>query len=226
MQDKNIKFMENSLPFWKDLSDEERGTIKNSLIKKTYAKNTILAHSGDDCTGFLMVKSGQLRIYSHSDDGKQITLYRLLDMDSCIFSASCMLRNINFEINIDVEKESSILIIPADIFNDISNKNLAVKSFMLDLVSSRFSDVMWIFEQYVFTNMASRLSGVLLDQASLSGSQTLSLTHDIIARELGTAREVITRLLKQFQADGLVSISRNRIEITDINGLRKIFKEQ
>ena len=178
------------------------------------------------------VKPGKVLLF---DNDKQGNASRLFDayQGETESPAAAVLKNAtfkvnddNFEINIDVEKESSILIIPADIFNDISNRNLAVKSFMLDLVSSRFSDVMWIFEQYVFTNMASRLSGVLLDQASLSGSHTLSLTHDIIARELGTAREVITRLLKQFQADGLVSISRNRIEITDINGLRKIFKEQ
>jgi len=219
---KDIQFMENSLPFWKDLSETERKLLSNNIIKKNYEKGTILAHSGDDCTGFLMVKSGQLRIYSHSQEGKQITLYRLLEMDSCIFSASCMLRNINFEISIDIEKDSELFIIPAAIFDDISSRSLAVKSFTLDLVSSRFSDVMWIFEQYVFTNMASRLSGVLLDQIALSGSDQLNLTHEHIARELGTAREVITRLLKQFQTDSLVKISRNKVEIIDKNGLKKI----
>lgn len=222
LQATDTLFMSNALPFWKDLSENEKEVIAGSLMKKTYTKNTAFAHSGDDCTGFLIVKSGQLRVYSHSPEGKQITLYRLLDMDSCIFSASCMLNNINFEINIDIEHDSEILIIPADIFNDISNNNLAVKSFVLDLVSSRFSDVMWILEQYVFTNMASRLSGVLLDQISLAGSDSLNLTHDLIAKELGTAREVVTRLLKQFQADNLVKISRNKVEIIDKNGLKKI----
>ncbi|WP_051188469.1 Crp/Fnr family transcriptional regulator [Proteocatella sphenisci] len=222
MKNKDIQFMENSLPFWKDLSAIEKNILSDSLIKKNYKKGSIIGHSENECTGFLMVKSGQLRVYSHSQEGKQITLYRLLEMDSCIFSASCMLRNINFEISIDIEKDSEIFIIPADIFDDISSRSLAVKSFTLDLVSSRFSDVMWIFEQYVFTNMASRLSGVLLDQVSLSGSDELNLTHEHIARELGTAREVITRLLKQFQTDKLLRISRNKVEIIDKNGLKKI----
>lgn len=215
MNDYDLKFIENNLPFWGKLTPSEKEIIESNIIKKNFQKNTILLHGGDDCTGFLLVRSGQLRIYSHSVEGKQITLYRLLEMDSCIFSASCLLKNINFDISIDVEKDSELFIIPSEIFNSLSNENPAVQAFMLDLVTSRFSDVMWIFEQYVFTNMASRLARVLFEQASLNSSLVLEITHDYISKELGTAREVVTRLLKQFQSDGLIRISRNKIEILD-----------
>ncbi|MGB5822901.1 MAG: Crp/Fnr family transcriptional regulator [Proteocatella sp.] len=222
MPDIDLEFVRNTLPFWEKLTNKEKEIIKHNIIQKKFLKNTILIHGGDDCTGFLLVKSGQLRIYSHSSEGKQITLYRLLEMDSCIFSASCLLKNINFDISIDVEKDSELFIIPSDIFNTLSNENLAVKSFMLDLVTSRFSDVMWIFEQYVFTNMASRLASVLLEQASLNDTSVLEITHDYISKELGTAREVVTRLLKQFQSDEFVRISRNKIEILDEDSLQKL----
>lgn len=222
MTGNHLDFIKNTLPFWENLTDLEKNVISNNIVSKKVLKNSILLHGGDDCTGFLLVKSGQLRIYSHSSEGKQITLYRLLDFDSCIFSASCMLKNINFDISIDVEKDSELLIIPSEIFNNLSNENLAVKSFMLDLVTSRFSDVMWIFEQYIFTNMASRLANALLEQSALNNASILDITHDYISKELGTAREVVTRLLKQFQADGLVKLSRNKIEIIDSARLQKL----
>ena len=216
----NLFFLKESLPFWKNLNKNEQNMILHTVIEKSFSKNTILSGNNNECTGFLIVMCGQLRIYSNSSDGKEITLYRLLDFDSCIFSASCMLKNINFDISISFEKDSDILIIPSDIFNKLSEDNVYVKSFVLDLVSSRFSDVMWIFEQYVFSNMAQRLAATLIEQSSLNNSQTLEITHDYIARELGTAREVITRLLKQFQDDNLVKLSRNKLEILNLDGLQ------
>lgn len=217
----NLFFLQESLPFWKNLNENQKNLLLNSSFLKTFLKNTILSGNNNECTGFLIVKSGQLRIYSNSDNGKEITLYRLLDFDSCIFSASCMLKNINFDISISFEKDSEVIIIPSDIFNNLSEDNVYVKSFVLDLVSSRFSDVMWIFEQYVFSNMAQRLANTLLEQASLNNSKSLDITHEYIARELGTAREVITRLLKQFQADNIVKLSRNKIEILNLDELQK-----
>lgn len=217
----NLFLLRESLPFWKNLNENDQTMILNTIIEKSFSKNTILSGNNNECTGFLIVKYGQLRIYSNSSDGKEITLYRLLDLDSCIFSASCMLKNINFDISISFEKDSDILIIPSDIFNKLSEDNVYVKSFVLDLVSSRFSDVMWIFEQYVFSNMAQRLASTIIEQVSLNNSQTLEITHDYIARELGTAREVVTRLLKQFQDDNLVKLSRNKLEILNLDGLQK-----
>lgn len=221
--DKN--FLISVLPFWHDLSINQQNEILNSIAIKTYKKDTTLIHGGNECAGFLLVKSGQLRAYSLSSEGKQITLYRLLDMDSCIMTASCLLKNINFEISIDVEKETEVYLIPADVFDRLGKVNIAASSFILDLVTSRFTDVMWIFEQYIFSNMASRLANVLLEQAILKENDNLDITHDAIARELGSAREVITRLLKQFQIEKLVSLSRGNIKITNKNGLLELIKK-
>lgn len=217
--DNNI-FLKNTLPFWKNLNKNEQNLILNNYAEKRFPKNTILSGTNNECTGFIIVKSGQLRIYSNSSEGKEITLYRLLELDSCIFSASCMLKNINFDISISFEKDSDILIIPSDIFNQLNETSPYVKSFILDLVSSRFSDVMWIFEQYVFSNMAQRLSSTLIELSALNNSPSLEITHDYLARELGTAREVVTRLLKQFQDDNVVKLSRNKIEILNIEQLQ------
>ena len=100
--------------------------------------------------------------------------------------------------------------------------NLVSLINMLELLSEKFWDVMWLFNQFVFSNVASRLASAILEHRALEGSDEFSITHDALARDLGTAREVVTRLLKQFQLDGLVELSRGRIKVTDAKKLSRI----
>lgn len=222
LDQENSAFLSDCLPFWKDLSEEQRLSVIRNTRYRMYEKDAFHIRSAEECAGLVIVKSGQLRAFITSEDGKEISLYRLLPMDICIMTASCMLKNLNFEINLELEKKSELLILPTPVFEKISEQNAAVKTFTLNLVSSRFSDVMWVLEQLVFSNTGKRLAQELMEQSNLAGSMQLEITHEEIARDIGTAREVVTRLLKQFQLDHLVKLSRSKIEIMDMDGLRSL----
>ena len=92
----------------------------------------------------------------------------------------------------------------------------------MEMISEKFSDIMWLFNQFVFSNVASRIASVLLEHRGITGGDELSVTHEVLARDAGTAREVVTRILKQFQADGLVKLTRGKVEILDAGRLGKI----
>lgn len=221
LSSQDFAFAKEVLPFWNNLSTREQAFLEEKLTVRHYPKGRMI-HNGEDCTGLLLVKSGQLRIFILSDTGKEITLYRLFERDICILSSSCLLRNITFHVQVEAEKDSEILLLPAPAFKELSDSNPAVKDFNTEIVSARLSDVMWVIEQVVFMSMDKRLATFLLEQASIEGSDRLSITHETIARNLGTAREVITRMLKYFQNEEMVSLFRGGILLTDRNKLIKL----
>ena len=214
MEQKDIKFANEVLPFWDDLSDNERTILLNRMSKLYYSKGQII-HSGDDCTGLLLIRSGQIRTYILSESGKEITLFRLFDRDICILSSSCMMKNITFDVQVEAEKDSEMLLIPTVVYQKLSDTNMAVKDFTNEIISSRLSDVMWVMEQVVFMSLDKRLANFLLDQYSIQGTDQLLITHETIARNIGSAREVVTRMLKYFQNESMVLLSRGMITLID-----------
>lgn len=209
-----------TLPFWEDLSSKDKLMISENAVTQHYKQGSLLYFGGGECKGLEIIWSGQVRVFINSPKGGEITLYRLLPCDICILSAACMIKNLDFDIHMEMEKDSDIVIIPRSIFKKLSGENIAVKDFTLELLSSRFSDVMWLVNQLVFSNMGQRLAQALLEQCQLSGSDTIAITHEILAKDLGTAREVVTRLLKQFQLDGYVKLSRGSIQILNAEHLK------
>ena len=129
------------------------------------------------------------------------------------------MRNITFDIHVEAEKNSEIMIMPASVFKQLSDSNPAVKSFEAEIVSARLSDVMWVIEQVVFMSMDKRLAVFLLEQSAIEETDDLAITHEVIARNLGTAREVVSRMLKYFESEGLVSLSRGKITLVSRSGL-------
>ena len=212
----------DSLPFWDKLTENEKDDILAGSFLQEMAKGSATHHNSSECTGVEVVKEGRVRVFITSPNGGEITLYRLLSGDTCLLSAACMMKGLSLEINMEFEEETELIIIPKNIYKKLMDENPACTKFTLDLISEKFSDVMWLFNQYVFSNMAKRLSDTLLEHMALEESSELIITHDIIARDLGTAREVVTRLLKQFQTDGIVKLSRGKIEILDIKKLKAV----
>ncbi|MDF2540348.1 MAG: hypothetical protein K0S47_66 [Herbinix sp.] len=215
-------FFRETLSFWKDLNDAQRNTLKDAMIMKHFEAGELMASASDRCSGLFLLERGQVRVYIISESGREITLYRLLDRDVCIFSASCILKNIAFDVFIEVEKETNAYLIPTAIYRTLSKESLAVQAFTNELMASRFTEVMWIMEQAIFVSFDKRLAGFLLDQSTIEGSLLLSITHERIANHLGTAREVVTRMLKYFQSEGMVSLSRGEIEILNENKLQQL----
>lgn len=213
---------QNSFPIWNQLTKNQQDRLLGSLMTSRVSKGTVVHNGSADCTGLLLLKSGQLRAYILSDEGREITLYRLFDMDMCLFSASCIMRSIQFEIIIEAEKDTELWIIPADVYKNIMNESAPAANYTNELMASRFSDVMWLIEQIMWKSLDKRVAAFLLKEAAIEGTYELKITHETIANHLGSHREVITRMLRYFQNEGMVRLSRGMVAVLDEKKLRAL----
>lgn len=213
---------ENYFPVWNKLNQDHQKRIHDSLMTRQVEKGTIIHNGSMDCTGLFLIKSGQLRAYILSDEGREITIYRLFDMDMCLFSASCIMRSIQFEVTIEAEKDTELWVIPSEIYKSIMEESAPVANYTNELMASRFSDVMWLIEQIMWKSLDKRVAAFLLEETSIEATNQLKITHEIIANHLGSHREVITRMLRYFQSEGMVKLSRGTVTITDEEKLRQL----
>ena len=209
-------------PIWNQLTAQQQALVEHSVVAQDVPKGQLIHNGSLTCSGLLLVKSGQLRGYSLSDEGREITLYRLFDRDICIFSASCIMRSIQFEIMIVAEKDSQVLFLPPHIFKQLMEQSAPVANFTNELMATRFSEVMWLMEQIMWKSMDRRVAGFLLEEAALEETTSLKITHETIANHLGTHREVVTRMLRYFQNEGMVRLTRGTVELTDEKKLRQL----
>ena len=210
------------LPFFPKLPPRQQQLLLDSLEPMEAKAGTVVHNGHLDCLGLLIIQSGQLRVYALSSEGREVTLYRLFDRDICLFSASCVMPDIQFEVVVEAEKDTKLWVIPSCLFKDLMESSAAVANYANQLISSRFSEVMWLMEQIMWKSFDKRLAGFLLEECALEGSESLKLTHERIAAHLGTAREVVTRMLRYFQSEGMVRLSRGEITIVDEAALRKL----
>ena len=212
----------NYFPIWNKLTSRQQESIKSNLAYRSVEKGTILHNGSMDCTGLFLIKAGQLRAYILSDEGREVTIYRLFDRDICLFSASCMMNSLQFDITIEAEKDSDVWVIPVEVYKSIMEESAAAANFTNEIMASRFSEVMWLIEQIMWKSLDKRVAGFLLEEISLEQTATLKITHETVANHLGTHREVITRMLKYFQNEGMVKLSRGTIEIISEDKLSRI----
>lgn len=216
--------LEQYFPIWDKLTAEEQTLLKQSAVPRMAPKGMLLHNGTADCVGLFIICSGQLRAFILSDEGKEVTIYRLFERDICLFSASCLISSIQFDITIEAEKDSELWIIPTDVYKNLMDRSLAVANYTNQIMASRFSEVMWLVEQIMWKSFDNRLAAFLLEESVLDGSNTLKITHDKIAAHLGTAREVVTRMLRYFQSEGLVALTRGTVELTDLKRLQALTK--
>ena len=202
-------------PIWDKLDTDQQSRLLDALRFQTVKRGTILHNGSLDCTGLLLVKAGQLRAYILSNEGREITIYRLFDRDMCLFSASCIMRSIQFEVIIQAEKDTELWVIPPEVYQRLMEESAAVANYTSELMASRFSEVMWLMEQVMWKSMDKRVASFLLEEASIEGTDALKITHEAIANHLGSHREVITRMLRYFQSEGMVKLSRGMVTILD-----------
>lgn len=212
----------NYFPMWDKLTQNQQERLCSSATRRTVPKGTILHNGSMDCLGLVLIRSGQLRTYILSDEGREMTIYRLFDMDICLFSASCMMRNIQFDVTIEAEKDSDVWIIPPEVYKSLMDESAALANYTNDLMSSRFSEVMWLVEQVLWRSFDKRLADFLLQESRLEESSVLKITHEKIANHLGTAREVVTRMLRYFQTEGMVKLTRGTVELADPQRLKEL----
>ena len=213
---------QNYFPVWNKLTTTQQKYILTNLIERNTSKGTVVYNNTMECPGLLLIKTGQLRAYILSDEGREITIYRLFDRDMCLFSASCMMRSIQFEITVEAEKDTQLWVIPADIYKCIMEESAPISNYTNELMASRFSDVMWLMEQILWKSLDKRLAAFLLDEAAIENTCELKITHETIANHLGSHREVITRMLHYFQSEEIVKLSRGTVTILDSKKLEAL----
>ena len=210
------------LPIWNKLTAEQQQRIASVVEYRKVKKGTHIQDSSAECLGLVMVQSGQLRAYILSEDGREITISRLFDYDVSLLSASCVMPDMQFNVMIEAEKDTQFWSIPACLFKNLVDESLAVSNYSRNLLSSNFSELMWLMEQIMWKSFDKRLAAFLLEEVNIEGSRSLKITHEKIANHMGTAREVVTRMLRYFQSEGMVKLTRGTIEITDKEKLEKL----
>ena len=202
-------------PIWKKLTPEQQARIEAVADFQDVKKGTLLHDGSPDCIGMLLVRSGQLRAYMLSEEGREITISRFFEMDICLFSASCVMPSMQFDVFIEAEKDCQLWVIPACLYQNLMDESIAVANYSRDLITQHFSELMWLMEQIMWKSFDKRLAAFLLEESNLENSQSLKITHEKIANHMGTAREVVTRMLRYFQSEGMVRLTRGTVDITD-----------
>lgn len=209
-------------PFWENLNSQEKERLATGAVRREYARGSLIHSASEKCLGLILVERGQLRVYIESEEGRDITLYRLEEGDICTLSASCFMSEITFEVMIDAECDSQIVLMNPGVFNQIASGNVYVENYMYKQTAARFSDVMWAMQQILFLSFDKRLALFLLEEVEKSEGDTLVMTHEQIAKYVGSAREVVSRMLKYFEEEGYVKLSRGKIKILDEKGLEEL----
>lgn len=210
------------LPVFEKLTKAQQDALMGAAFVRKFRKGEILHNGAQDCTGLILVLSGQVRAFTVSDDGREITMYRLFQRDICLFSASCMINSIQFDIILTAEKDTEVLVIPSETYKSIMEVSAPLANYTNEVMASRFSDVMWLMDQIMWKSFDKRLADFLLNEANIEGSCTLKITHETIGNHLGSPREVVTRMLRYFVNESLISLSRGTIEVLDRAGLERI----
>lgn len=220
----SVDLLKRSLSFWDKISEtEQKLIVKNTVSLKYNAGKNIYSHR-EECIGILIVKSGELRTYMSSKDGKNVTLYRLKKGDVCVLSVSCLLKNVSFDVNIDAETDSEVLIINPLIFSELKEDNIYIENFALKTLTDKFSSVIWAMEQMLFMNFDQRLAIFLLNESKTTNSTEINMTHEEIAKYVGSVREVVSRKLKEFKNKEIIEVDRGIVKIINIKELEKIAK--
>lgn len=208
-------------PFWSEITENDKEYLCSNSYALSYPKGAKVT-DGTECVGVILVRKGCLRVYMMSEEGKDITLYRLHDGDMCMLSASCVIQTVTFDVFVDAEENTECYVIDGGAFSAVSDHNPQIRIFTLEMAVSRFSDVMWVMQQILFMSMDKRLAIFLLDESNRIGSDTIALTHEQIARYMGSAREVVSRMLKYFSNEGVVEVSRKGVKILDKKYLHRL----
>lgn len=212
----------NKLPFWTSLTEQEKEILSKSAVIRRYEKGSFIHSSDRDCLGMLFILSGEIRTYILSDEGREITLFRLYPNDLCVLSASCVISQISFDTQMTARQNTEVLIIPPNITALLKEQNISVRCFLYEQATERFSEVMWAMQQILFKGLDQRLAAFLVEECERTNSNAVRMTHEQIARNISSAREAVARMLKQFTQDGLVELKRGEIIIKDTDGLKRL----
>ena len=217
----NINF-EEIYPFFNKLNDTERDYFTRGTRLREFSAGDLIHQPDIKCEGIIYMLSGTLRVYMLSDDGREITLFRQGPGEHCVLSASCVIDAISFEVFIESETDTTMYITDAPVVRKVSNSNPYLNIFTQELALEDFSEIMWTLQQVLFFSVDRRIAGFLLKESESTGGNIVKATHEQIASSIGSAREVVSRMLKRFEEDGYIKLSRGSVEILDRESLEDI----
>ena len=212
----------NKLPFWTSLTEQEKEILRKSAVIRRYEKGSFIHSSDRDCLGMLFIISGEIRTYILSDEGREITLFRLYPNDLCVLSASCVISQISFDTQMTARQDTEVLIIPPNITALLKEQNISVRCFLYEQATERFSEVMWAMQQILFKGLDQRLAAFLVEECERTNSNAVRMTHEQIARNISSAREEGARNTNLTCKVGLVELKRGEIIIKDTDGLKRL----
>jgi CRP/FNR family transcriptional regulator, anaerobic regulatory protein len=207
-----------TFPFLASLPARARDQILASSVRKKLENKQVLVPQQGDCAWLPFVLQGTLRIYKTSPAGRELTLYRIERGESCILSATCILNGGTFPAVAEAEGPTEVLLTPARLLAELVEDNAAWRQYMFELYSRRLAEVLAVVEEVAFHHVDMRIAAHLLRHASSRGG-VVTRTHGELADEIGTSREVVTRILKDLEVEGLIATARGRIRVLDAAGL-------
>lgn len=210
------------LPFWEMLTEREKDIVGSGASIRRYQKGAFVHSGGNECLGMLLLLEGEIRACLLSDEGREVTLFRVYSGELCVLSASCVISQITFETQMTAQRDTKVLTIPAGIIAALKEQNIHVRCFLYELAVQRFSDVMWSMQQILFKGLDRRLADFLLAERERTSSDTIYMTHEQIAQHISSAREAVARMLKHFSEDGLVELKRGVVSLRDADALKRL----
>jgi CRP/FNR family transcriptional regulator len=214
--------MAEYFPIWDKLNPDQQQRILSVSTFQEAKSGTVLHDGGPNCMGMLLVRSGQLRAYLLSEEGREVTVGRFFERDICLYSASCVMPNMQFDILIEAEKDTQLWVIPACLLQNLMDESIVMANYARNLITSHLSELMWLMEQIMWKSFDKRLAAFLLEEQAVEDTDCLKITHEKIANHMGTAREVVSRMMKYFQNEGMVRLGRGTVEIADARALREL----
>lgn len=211
---------QQSFPHLSEINDAVINDLMNNAGTINMPANSTAFHQGDACSNYLLILSGSIKVMTRAENGREIVLYRLGDGDSCVLTTSCLFGNARYPAEGISETDVTALAIPATQFNQAIEHSKPFREFVFNSFSSHLSSLITLVEEVTFGKLDIRLARRLLKLST--DNSTLETTHLQLATELGSAREVISRLLKDFESRGWLRLYRGSLEVLDKQSLEKL----
>lgn len=218
---KKEHYLAAHFPNWEILEQEEKEQILNNCQYQTYRKGELVHQGGNTCKGLMFLESGQMRAYIVSEEGREVTLFRIKSGETCVLSASCLMDAIAFDILMDAMADCAVWVVPSMVYESVLKNHMELELAMYKAANERFSDVIWCLQQILFFGVDRRIVSFLWDESKEQQTDCIAVTHEEIAKLIGSAREVVTRVLKYLAGEGIVALERGKVRIIDKEAMKK-----
>ena len=214
--------LEHCLPFWNALNSEQKDMLVDQFRILNDKRGSTFYDVGNNLSGPKILTGGLGRLFITTEDGREITLFHILDRQLCLISAICSIQRLPYTFNLEILSDSQTYYLPAEYYQKLSWENKAVALFNHQVMENRLLEMIVSLSQASFAPMNKRLAGKLLMYYDLLKSKTLPLTHEMMAKDVGSTRETISRTLKEWEAQGLLHLTRGKIHLLDVDTLKRI----